>query len=84
MQIVIGADGTSRCLYTEVIDLRTLGELDIHRASHVEPSATGEWLADLSPVQGPLLGPFASRSEALAQEARWLEAHRLVPSSNRC
>ena len=31
-----------------------------------------------SPVGGPTLGPFARRSDALAQETAWLEAHWLV------
>ena len=32
----------------------------------------GRWLADLSPVSGPLLGPFCLRSQALAAEQEWL------------
>ena len=40
----------------------------ITRASHVEPDAEGRWLADLTPVAGPVLGPFDLRSEALAAE----------------
>ena len=31
----------------------------IRRASHVEPDEAGRWWADLSPVGGPRLGPFA-------------------------
>lgn len=36
--------------------------------------------ADLSPVGGPLLGPYQRRSEALAAEVQWLAEHlaRLV------
>jgi hypothetical protein len=67
-----------KCLYGEELDLRQLGELSIHRASHVEPDARGQWLADLSPVGGPTLGPFGTRSEALAAEEAWLVANRLV------
>ena len=36
------------------------------------------WLADLSPVNGPVLGPFDRRSEALAAELAWLEANWLL------
>jgi hypothetical protein len=77
MTLVIAADGTARCLYGEAIDLAALGQPAITRASHVEPDAAGRWLADLSPVSGPALGPFPTRSAALAAEAAWLEAHRL-------
>jgi len=38
----------------------------------VEPDASGDWWADLSPVAGPALGPFTHRSEALHAEAMWL------------
>lgn len=78
MQLVIHADGSVRCLYGEEMDLRQLGELSIHRASQVEPDAHGQWLADLSPVGGPSLGPFETRSEALATEEAWLMENRLV------
>jgi hypothetical protein len=47
--------------------------LHIERASHLDPDAKGQWWADLSPVHGPTLGPFAQRSDALAAEVRWLE-----------
>lgn len=79
MQLVIDPGGTIRCLYGEEIDLSSLGRMAIVRASHVEPDGNGQWLADLSPASGPVLGPFGRRSEALTAEARWLETHRLVP-----
>ena len=66
----------------EELDLAALGSLTIQRASHVEPDATGLWWADLTPVQGPCLGPFARRSEALIAEVQWLEAHWLTPNRN--
>jgi hypothetical protein len=80
MEIVIApAGGLARCLYAEAIDLRHLGELQIRRASHVEPDGRGGgWRADLSPVGGPCLGPFRLRSEALAAETAWLSAHWLM------
>ena len=31
--------------------------------SHVEPVTGGQWVADMKPVDGPLLGPFSMRSQ---------------------
>jgi hypothetical protein len=77
MMIVITANGTARCLYSETIDLAELGQPAIRRASYVETDAAGRWHADLSPVSGPTLGPFPTRSAALTAEAAWLETNRL-------
>ena len=56
--------------------LRTCGSIHIRRASHVEPDvdAAGRvtWSADMSPVGGPLLGPFPTRGEALRAETAWI------------
>jgi len=72
MQLVIEPDGTVRFIYSETIDVSTLGSPTISRASYVEPDQHGRWLADLSPVGGPIEGPFNSRSEALlAEQARY-------------
>ena len=38
----------------------------------------GKWYADMSPVNGPVLGPFDSRSQALENEEIWLRIHRLT------
>ncbi len=75
MQLMIHPDGTVACLYGEAIDLTKLGGLTIRRASHVEPDENGWWHADLSPVNGPVLGPFEARSEALSAEEAWIEAN---------
>jgi len=72
MQLVITPDGAVRCFYAEDIYLHCLGRPVIGRASHVEPAGDGRWIADLAPVDGPILGPFARRSEALEAESRWL------------
>jgi len=80
MQILIDPSGMVRCLYGEAIELAALGLLQIRRASHVEPTADGQWLADLSPLSGPLLGPFVCRSEALAAEEAWITEHWLFRS----
>jgi len=78
MQLVVESSGTIRCLYDETIPLASLGKLSIRRGSHVEPDEQGRWLADLSPVRGPVLGPFADRSEALTAERDWLESNWLL------
>jgi hypothetical protein len=77
MDLIVGTDGSVHCLYDEAIDLEELGALKIRRVSHVEPTADGQWTADLSPTDGPRLGPFRRRSEALDAEREWLGANLL-------
>ena len=77
MQMLIDSTGTLRCVYDEAIDLAAIGTVVISRASHVEPDECGRWVADLSPVGGPSLGPFEQRSQALAAEQQWLDEHWL-------
>ena len=79
MELFIAPTGQVHCLYGEEFDLGSLGLLTIRRASHVEPIDNGRWSADLSPIGGPTLGPFAQRSQALAAEALWIEGH--LPST---
>ncbi|HUE73467.1 MAG TPA: hypothetical protein VMP01_21495 [Pirellulaceae bacterium] len=79
MHVVITAGGQVRYVYDEAVDLSDLGRSTISRASHVEPDEQGQWLADLSPVGGPCLGPYPLRSEARAAERYWLELNWLVP-----
>ena len=74
MDLIIDCQGGIRCLYDELLDLGALGALTITRASHVEPDAQGRWWADLAPAQGPRLGPYGRRSDALEAEKAWLEA----------
>jgi hypothetical protein len=81
IELVVGTDGVARCIYDEALDLREIGQLQITRASHVEPDAEGFWWADMGPVDGPMLGPFRSRSEALGAERGWLAAR--LPSRQR-
>jgi hypothetical protein len=77
MELVVDAGGSVRCIYGEELDLRALGKLQITRASHVEPDRDGFWWADMGPVDGPVLGPFRSRSETLAAERGWLSSCRV-------
>ena len=82
MELVVGIEGSVRCIYDEALDLREIGKLQITRASHVEPDAEGYWWADMGPSGGPVLGPYGSRSEALGAEWGWLrrEADHREPS----
>jgi len=73
MTLIVDAKGGVRGVYSEAIDLASLGSVSIRRASHVEPDDQGRWWADLSPVCGPTLGPFTLRSLALDAERAWLE-----------
>ncbi|MES2793338.1 MAG: hypothetical protein V4719_27250 [Planctomycetota bacterium] len=77
IELLITAQGVVRALYSETIPIRVLGRMSIERASHVEPDSSGNWWADLEPSQGPLLGPFVYRSEALQAEHDWLTQHVL-------
>ena len=79
MQLLIEPSGNCRCVYSEAIDVRQIGETSIRRGSHVEPTSDGRWTADLSPVNGPSLGPFSTRSEALDAEVEWLLENWLTP-----
>jgi hypothetical protein len=77
MELVVDAGGDVRCVYGEDLDLREIGKLQITRASHVEPDRDGFWWADMGPVDGPVLGPFKNRTEALVAERGWLASSRL-------
>jgi hypothetical protein len=82
-------DGHATFVYDDALaELLTEGDATIERVSHVEPydGSGGDafaarhaglwWTADMSPVDGPVLGPFKTRAEALAAERAWLTEHR--------
>lgn len=78
MELLIEVSGCIRCVYEERISLASLGDVTIQRGSHVEPTTEGNWLADLTPVDGPVLGPFSERSQAIAAEVDWLQQYWLI------
>lgn len=81
MVVLIDPTGTVTLLYTELVPLTALGPQTLVRASHIEPEADGQWFAAI--VDGPRLGPFPRRSDALAAEVAWLTEQRLsVPQSS--
>jgi hypothetical protein len=75
MELVIHPGGAVTTIYDELLDLSCLGPVSITRASHVEPAANGQWSAQI--IDGPTLGPFERRSDAIAAEVAWLTEHRL-------
>lgn len=77
INIVIGNNGIIRTIYSDILmDLFAQGETKINRASYVEPCVNG-WNADMSPVNGPVLGPFKTRTEALKEENDWLKKNNV-------
>ena len=74
MQIVIRPTGVFISIYNDAFDYGAIGKPQIRRASHVEPDTIGHWFADLSPVDGPTLGPFDKRNEAIDAELEFLNA----------
>jgi hypothetical protein len=85
-------DGVIEFIYDdELAGLADEGVTSIRRVSHVEPvdlsHSDGDiqpgdlpgdmgWEADMRPVNGPVLGPFATRGAALAAEVAWLKSQR--------
>lgn len=81
-EVVILSDGSVKFLYyDELKPLLDIGDVHVSRASHVDPERTAEglkWFCDLSPVNGPKLGPFETRAEAIEEEVKWLSANYLT------
>lgn len=46
-----------------------------------EEHFAGRWFADLGPSNGPVAGPFDTRTGALAFEKQWIEEHVLGVTS---
>jgi hypothetical protein len=86
LEIIVNRDGSATFVYDDRL-ARLLADMPqrTRRASHVEPydGSGGEafaaqhadgtwWVADMRPVDGPLLGPFPGRRQALDAEVAWL------------
>lgn len=84
MLVKIDTRGKLEFIWNDALaPLLEIGVGTIKRASHVEPTPEGKWEADLSPVSGPLLGPYDTRGEALGAEVAWLETNHLgVPDDH--
>ena len=79
-ELIIGLGGNVRMIYSELIEPHAFGEPIIERGSHVEPDQNGFWWADLTPVNGPRLGPYHMRSKAIDAEIAWLKRFWLEPA----
>ena len=74
--IVINPDGSMEFIYAD--DLRDLideGNATIHRVSNVEPGIDGFWYAQM--INGPILGPFKYRQDALNAEIDYINEEML-------
>ena len=81
--ITVQRDGTMKFVYDDRLKgLMQQGHATITRASHVEPTPDNEWGADMSPVGGPMLGPFNTRQEALDAEVEWIN-HNVLTGTRR-
>lgn len=77
LEVHLPRTGGLQFIYDDALaGLLDTGPAQVTRASHVEP-APGGWTADLSPVGGPVLGPFPLRQVALDAEVAWLRMNVL-------
>lgn len=71
--IAFDESGNMQFVYSdELLDLLDEGDATVTRVSHVEPTSDNRWTADMTPVRGPILGPFKTHAKALAAERMWL------------
>jgi hypothetical protein len=76
--VSIKSDGTIRFVYDDELEaLKHAGPSHTRRASFVEPDSNGLWFTDLSPIDGPIFGPFRLRKTALDSERDWIEEHAI-------
>jgi hypothetical protein len=69
----ISTEGRIRAIYDDrLAGLLSQGKATIKRASAVEPTTDGQWTAAM--VDGPTLGPFKLRQQALDAEVEYLKA----------
>lgn len=79
-RLLISDQGTVSFVWSDnLAGFLECGNAHIHRASHVEPVDTPDgpqWVADMSPSGGPVLGPFRLRDVALEAEREWLSDNK--------
>lgn len=65
--LTINADGAGSCLYSELIDLHSIGSLEIRRASHIEfNNASQKW--EVKNLRGNVLFFAKSRNACVEWE----------------
>ena len=72
MQLVIKPTGVLIGIYDDSFDYGAFGRPQIRLASRVEPDGDGRWFADMTLSDGPILGPFDKRYEAIDAELEFL------------
>ena len=83
LEVIVGNDGSIRGVYDDaLLPVLTEGKVTTRRVSHVEPDGNG-WKADMSPIDGPMLGPYDTRAAALKAEHDWLINHDIPIPENR-
>jgi hypothetical protein len=67
--ILFDTSGTAHCLYSELLDLRQLGRLQVRRATRIEFNADTQFW-EVLPAEGASTALFSAptRSECLAWE----------------
>lgn len=71
-EIGVNDHGALTFIYSDELSfLKSLGNFKVKRASHVEPTEDGRWTAEM--LDGPTLGPFELRGEALSAEVEFLK-----------
>lgn len=79
--LVVNQQGDVTTIYDDAhADFYVQGDVEVARASFVEPLLSGGWIADMTPAiqryhlacDNPILGPFSLRQQALDAEADWL------------
>lgn len=75
-EYLISADDEGNLVFIfndELAFLLDLGPATTQRVSEVEPTEANLWTADMGRIQGPVLGPFALRGQALEAEIEYLK-----------
>jgi len=69
--LVITVDGNCECLHTELIDLASLGMLEVRRATEIKfDNRIQEWVVKIG---GRRLHSHESRDECLCWERRYMD-----------
>lgn len=80
-RIIVSSSGDLKYIYSdELRPLHSLGEVEIKRASSVEPQPDGTWGFDMTPMGRPdvKVAGFTKRADALSAEVKWIEENELI------